>query len=133
VAAINAAPNLSPSLAVDRLYPYKLFLPPEGCQSVEQTLETFHLLDKSAQGATSVESVTSASAASAAEIRVGRKLHKLPVATGSRQLVDPSADPGEAYVPTPYHESLLVRKDYPKDFLCFLWAMFSSKHTNIAY
>jgi hypothetical protein len=58
VAALNSAPNLSPIVAIDRLYPYKLFLPAEGCQSVEQTLETFSLANKSPQGATSIETIS---------------------------------------------------------------------------
>ena len=110
MSALNSAPNLSPSQAIERLYPYKLFLPAEGCQSVEQTLQTFQLLDKNPQGATSIESISSSdkNSFSNVEIRVGRKLHRLSVTSGNRQMQELSNGNGKNYVPTSYHESLLV-------------------------
>ena len=111
VTALNSTPNISPIMAVDRLYPYKLFLPPEGCQSVEQTLETFQLLVKNPQGATSIESISSSDRNdfSNVEIRVGRKVHKISASSGRRLLQELSSNNGNSsYVPTSYHESLLV-------------------------
>ena len=117
IAALNSAPNLSPTMTVDRLYPYKLFLPTEGCQSVEQTLETFNLSNKSPQGATSIESISKSGQSDVADvgIRVGRKLHKLKAFAGSGKLQDLSASNETNYVPTAYHEGFLVslRKIYP--------------------
>ena len=114
ITALNSAPNLSPAVAVDRLYPYKLFLPSEGCQSVEQTLETFNLMNRSAQGATLIESIATSNESDMAnvEILVGRKLHKLNVFSGGRQLQDFSAS--NNYVQTAYHEAFLVNHLFKK-------------------
>jgi len=38
VMSLNVVPNISELEAINRLYPYKLFLPNEGCQSIEGTL-----------------------------------------------------------------------------------------------
>ena len=110
VTALNLAPNISPMEAIERLYPYKLFLPPEGCASIEQTLETFHLSEKNPLRATSVETICSSDASnfSNVEIKVGRKTHCVTVSSGNRSLQQLSSNNGNNYVPTAYHEALLV-------------------------
>jgi hypothetical protein len=118
VSALNSVPNISPIEFIERLYPYKLFLPPEGCASIEQTLETFYLTEKNPQRATSIETVRSSDVNnfSNVEINVGRKTHSVTVASGNRTLQQLSTIIGNNYVSTAYHEALLVIEFYQTSY-----------------
>jgi len=104
----TGAPALPPLEAVNRLYPFAIFLPEEGVRSVQETLNNFHVDDAGA-GPLSVESVArSSSTPNTAKV-------VLTHGDGSRTELDVPAGPHEAaatehaadYVSTGYHDLLL--------------------------
>ena len=121
---LNNAPNMSPIHAIERLYPYKTFLTPDGIKSVEDTLTTFQLTESShatknliydfdtisrvqSSGPTSVNNEALVT------VKVGKLRHQFPVASGQHSFLpkdgeDTNSASTNDYVPTPYHDMLLA-------------------------
>lgn len=110
IALLNKAPNVPLYDAINRLYPYKAFLPKEGIHSVEDTLQTFQLQNQHSLLSKVNLPMELSSAKSKVQIQVGNEAHHINVPVGNHY----SHDEGVAlnnsshYVETTYHESLLA-------------------------
>ena len=105
VQMMNQAPNIPSYDALNRLYPYKSFLPQEGTISVEGTLETFQL-GNSGSVLSKISPPTSDS--NQIRVKVGKKIHDIVVPVGNHYKSKDEALPQSSYVETSYHESLLA-------------------------
>ena len=101
---LNLAPSVPLHEAVNRLYPYKSFLPAEGITSVEDTLSTFQL-----SGASSilydVKEVDRSKAT--VKIKIGNEKSEFPAPVGNHAANGGSPSSSTSYVPTSYHDSLI--------------------------
>ena len=106
IALLNNAPNVPLYDAINRLYPYKLFLPKEGISSVEDTLETFQLQNEKSTLSKILEPKQSESGT--VKIKVGDLAHEIQVPVGvNHQKAHAPLRDGK-YVETGYHESFLA-------------------------
>lgn len=107
IALLNQVPSLSLFDGIQRLYPYKNFLPPEGVQSVVDTLKTFQLLPEvSSAQILRLESVHSDSANPGKrdlEVSVHGQVSRLTVPSGPH----PESETPN-YHPTAYQEMFLT-------------------------
>jgi len=102
---LNSVPELSPHDLLTRLYPYKLFLAQDGQRSVQDTLQTFHLLPSQSSQYLSVDSVAFNSAQphqATVNIQAGKTIHSVTVPGGSASIQS------TGYVSTAYHSWLLA-------------------------
>ena len=110
ISLMNHAPNLPTLHAIERLYPYKSFLPKEGVQSVEDTLTTFQLMDdpghRRPYGVTSI--AKSSDQTASVQIKVQTTDHPVVVPAGCFEFASRTNDAESDYVPTKYHEALLA-------------------------
>ena len=110
IALLNKAPNIPLYDAINRLYPYKAFLPKEGIHSVEDTLQTFQLQNQHSV-LSKVNLQQSAIAESKVHIQVGNEAHYVNVPVGNHYngvgVAKSHLNNSSSYVETTYHESLL--------------------------
>ena len=108
VSMLNNVPQMSVMDALLRLYPYKSFLPEEGCQSVEDTVANFSIPRDEGKQVLAVDSVLASSEhPGRAQVTVsvnGRQSGPIEVPAGPHPSV---ADSGE-FVATPYHDMFLA-------------------------
>ena len=102
VQMLNQSPNIPLYDAINRLYPYKSFLPQEGTLTVEGTLETFQL-QKS--GSVLSEIDTTYHKDENINVKVGKTVHKVTVPVGNHYGNEDFSK--SSYVKTTYHESFL--------------------------
>ena len=109
IALLNKAPNIPLYDAINRLYPYKAFLPKEGIHSVEDTLQTFQLQNQHSV-LSKVNLQQSPIAESKVHIQVGNEAHYVNVPVGNHYngvgVAKSHLNNSSSYVETTYHESL---------------------------
>ena len=124
---LNNAPNTNPVHAIERLYPYKTFLPTDGIQSVEDTLANFQLIPNTSEEsswATPLYDFDSVSQSQPKEanppmsqtevtVRVGKLRHQFAVPSGQGPFMAKVATKEDAnvtkdYIPTAYHDMLIA-------------------------
>ncbi len=107
ISMMNLAPKLCDRDAVFRLYPYNLFLPEDGCQSVEETLSNFQMAPARRQQNVKLLSVSSAEIPEKAgmEVKVGSAKYGI-IAPAGKNRGEASISPS-GYVSTNYHDSFL--------------------------
>lgn len=107
VKLMELLPGLHAYEVLYRLYPYNIFLPKEGKQSVEELLATFHLETKKGQSSASIKDVTIVPQDQAAEVSINYngQLGSFQVVCGLGERVSSPTD----FVQTPYQEQLLVQ------------------------
>ena len=99
--------------AVNRLYPYKQFLPEEGCKSVEDTLNTFQMQIGESGDILKVTNVTEGSKPGEATVQINKT--SIQVLCGPHGLNMETKE----FVPTAYHDwfiSELMQSHSVKDF-----------------
>ena len=106
ISMLNSAPNVPLYDAINRLYPYKIFLPKEGISSVEDTLETFQLQSGSSTLSKILNQPSSEPKSGTLKVKVGNVAHDIQVPIGSQYRKE--SETGGKYVETAYHESLLA-------------------------
>lgn len=97
---LNNAPNVPLQDAVKRLYPYKAFLPKDSITSVEDTLQTFELLNNQSL----LSKITNHEGQ--IEVTIGKAKHQIPMPVGNH--FNAASNSTTKYVPTAYHDSLLA-------------------------
>ena len=125
VSILNNAPNMSPIHAIERLYPYKTFLTPDGIKSVEDTLNTFQLTESSYTANNvmydfdsisrlqKTDSANKVISESNVTVKVGKLRHEFSVPSGQQAFLEKNAYDSKSgsthdYVPTAYHDMLLA-------------------------
>ena len=125
VSILNNAPNMSPIHAIERLYPYKTFLTPDGIKSVEDTLNTFQLTESSYTANNvmydfdsisrlqKTDSANKVISESNVTVKVGKLRHEFSVPSGQQTFLEKNAYDSKSgsthdYVPTAYHDMLLA-------------------------
>ena len=109
---MNRAPNISVYNSLQRLYPYKAFLPEEGCASVEETLTTFQLINRVPDvQELAVETVARSSADSSnsakVEVSVDGRLATVSVPAGPHK-VNQESESASSYVHTRYQDNFIA-------------------------
>ena len=106
ISILNSVPELSPGEFMSRFYPYRLFLPPDGQKSVEDTMQTFHILEKDTMSKRLfIESVSHSSQdpnSVNVQLKVGRKSRTITVKGGS------NTNKQSNFVETPYQSWLIA-------------------------
>lgn len=100
VQMLNKAPNVPAQDAVKRLYPYKTFLPKDGVTSVEDTLQTFQLMENNSV----LSKISGKKSTGTVQVNIGGEIHDIQVPVGPRFNQDNARS---NYVETAYHQSLL--------------------------
>ena len=83
VEMLNQAPNVPLYDAVNRLYPYKSFLPQEGILSVEGTLKTFQLERSSGSVLSKIDTSNSTADDTILPVKVGKAIHEINLPVGN--------------------------------------------------
>lgn len=112
---LKDAPSIDPAAAVERLYPYRVFLAEDGVRSMEETMTSLGITPRPASdpAAGRIERVRMAEGANLpnrlAEVKVslGGAQHLLRVRCGSRDVQQEELRK-QQYVPTGYQDSLLA-------------------------
>ncbi len=110
VSMLSSCPSVSVLDAMLKLYPYKSFLPEEGCQSVEDTMKNFDIDPAGSEtqplGVESVSASTSEPGSAAVSLSVDGRQAELRVPAGPHPTLS-SAD-GAEFVPTYYHDRFIA-------------------------
>ena len=104
VTLLNNAPNVPLYDAINRLYPYKIFLPKEGISSVEDTLETFQLQNEKS----TLSKILETKQSGLVRVSVGNVAHEIQVPVGTNYRKEQAPTQEGKYVETGYHESFLA-------------------------
>ncbi|XP_021936474.1 von Willebrand factor A domain-containing protein 8 isoform X2 [Zootermopsis nevadensis] len=107
VTLMETLPSLPPFEVLYRLYPYKIFLPREGKQSVEDLLCTFHLKTLTKHSSSSIQNVIPSSQDQTAQVRINyngqQAQFQVVCGTGER------ASSSTGFIETSYQEQLLAQ------------------------
>ena len=125
ISMLNNAPNMSPTHAIERLYPYKSFLTEDGIKSVEDTLTTFQLtqgshassdimydFDEISRFQSTLPENNTTSQANVT-VKVGKLRHQFQVPSGQHDFLSKTGEEVHQtslhdYVPTAFHDMLLA-------------------------